>query len=341
MPRPTPIQIRGLTRTFRGGVVAVNQLDLTVEPGTVYGFIGRNGAGKTTTLRMLLGLLRADSGDARLLGHCWWTAPAAVREQVFYLPQQVTHPSWMTWEDLTRYAAHFYHRWNAGLARSLAGRWNLPMQRPMGRLSGGEQRLMALAVGLATEPGVLVLDEPGAGLDPVVRRDVHAALVEALLRVEDCTALISTHLLSDLERLATHVGILRHGRVALEGTVEDWQQAMRRVQVVFPGTAVPDGFEIPGSLRSETLGPVHTVVLRLTDPRALDGIRGIPGVRVNVFPLTLEELFMELHRGSGGVPGGGDEDLGRPGELAAADPDERVGTRTDAAAAPAGRERGW
>ena len=343
---PPPIQIAGLTRTFRGGVVAVNQLDLTVEPGAVYGFIGRNGAGKTTTLRLLMGLLRADAGTARLLGHSWWDAPAAVRERVFYLPQQLGHPAWMTWEDLARYAAHFYRRWDPALARSLATRWHLPTRRPLGRLSGGEQRLMALAVGLATRPEVLILDEPGAGLDPVVRQDVQACLVEALLRVDHCSALVSTHLLSDLERLATHIGILRHGRITLEGTIEDWQMIMRRVQVVFPGSAVPAGFEVPGSLRAASLGPVHTALVRLHDEAALAQVRSMPGVRVNVFPLTLEELFMEVHRGTGHPAGSGPDpaetsDLGQPGELAASPRDERVGTRNDAAAAPAGRERGW
>ena len=152
-------------------------------------------------------------------------------------------------------------------------------------------------------------------------------------------------LLADVERLATHVGILDRGRIVSEGTVEDWQRTMRRVQVVFPGGEVPPTVEVPGSFRSERLGPVLTAIARVTDDAQLDVLRGLSGVRVNVFPLTLEDLFVEWFeprdpRGPMSGPGtpGPYGFWGRSGDLAEATPDQRVGNGVHSAIAPAGRE---
>jgi len=340
----SPIRIRGLTKTFRG-VVAVNGLDLRVERGAVYGLIGRNGAGKTTTLRLLTGLLRADAGEALLLGRDWWNATPEDRQKVAYVAQSGRPPEWMTLTDLCRYSAHFFERWDNGLARELAGRWELPWNRPLGRLSGGHQRLASLLSALAARPEILLLDEPAAGLDPVVRTDLLRCLVDALVRTDGCTVLLSTHLLADVERLATHVGILDRGRIVGAGSVEDWQRTMRRVQVVFPGNEVPESFEIPGALRQHRLGPVVTAIARVSDESQLDRIRGIVGVRVHVFPLTLEELFVEWFQPE---PTQTLESLitsgdpfsfwGRSESLAGVTPDKRVGNRVTPAIAPAGRE---
>lgn len=339
-----PIIAKGLTKTFRG-VVAVNGLDLRVERGMVYGLIGRNGAGKTTTLRLLMGLLRPDAGEARLLGQDWWAASALDRQRVAYVAQSGRPPDWMTMEDLSRYSAHFFARWDSGLAREMARRWDLPWNRPLGRLSGGQQRLAAILVALSVRPDVLVLDEPAAGLDPVVRRDLLRSLVEALMRTDGCTVLLSTHLLADVERLATHVGILDRGRIVGSGAVEDWQRTMRRVQVVFPGGEIPSGVEVPGALRSNRLGPVLTAIARISDEVQLDGLRALPGVRVNLFPMTLEELFVEWFEAgdaeglvSGPGPYGPYGFWGWSGGFAGDEPDKRVGNGVTPAFGPAGRE---
>ncbi len=288
---------RRLTKTFRTGVVAVDGLDLRIERGTVYGLIGRNGAGKTTALKLLMGLLRPDGGDAQVLGRSLWDAPPEHRQRVAYVSQSQQVPEWMSLEELGRYASHFYGSWQSGILREQARRWELPLQIPISRLSGGNQRLAALAVAIATQPEVLLLDEPAAGLDPVARRELNVCLVDALLREEGCTILLSTHLLGDLERLATHVGIMDRGRILTEGTVEDWQRTMRRVQVVFDAECPPAGFEIPGAIRSRTLGPVITALTRVDDEGQLAELRSIPGARVQVFPLTLEELFVDWFGG--------------------------------------------
>lgn len=285
------LHARGLVKTF-GGVVAVNGLDLEVRRGEVMALVGRNGAGKTTTMRILLGLTRPDAGTARILGRDWWEAGAEDRQRVAYVSQQGQPPGWMTLGEMGRMSARFFARWDSGLARELAGRWEVPWNRPLGRLSGGHQRLAALAWALATRAEALLLDEPAAGLDPVSRRDVMRGLVDALMRTEGCTVLLSTHVLADVERLATRVAVLQRGRVVAAASVEEWQRTMRRVQVVVAGSEVPPGLEVPGTLRSHRCGPVLTALARVTDDAQLAPVRALPGVRVTVFPLNMEEWFV-------------------------------------------------
>lgn len=324
------IYARGLSKTFRNGVVAVSGFDLRIERGTVYGLIGRNGAGKTTALKLLVGLLEPDAGESRVLGRSLWSAPPAHRQKVAYVSQSQQVPEWMSLADLGRYASHFYAEWRQDLLHEQARRWELPLQQPVAKLSGGNQRLAALALALATQPEVLLLDEPAAGLDPVARRELNVCLVDAMMRGEGCTILLSTHLLSDLERLATHVGIMDRGRVIAEGMVEDWQRTMRRVQVVFPGESVPAGFAIPGAVRSRVLGPVMTALVRVDDDAQLEGIRLWAGARLRVFPLTLEELFVDWFNQAAGepLPLAGDEISGQPGESVQPVSDIRVGKGT-------------
>ena len=290
------IEVHDLGKTFPGGVVAVNGLDLEVPTDALYGLIGRNGAGKTTTIRMLMGLLRPDRGSARVLGADLLTAPRAVRARVAYVSQAQQLHTWMTLEELCHYASHFYERWDTGYARDLARRFDVPWDRQVGLLSGGQQRNAAILLAFAARPDVLLLDEPAAGLDPVARRQFIDEIVDVLTRSEGCTVLFSTHILSDLERIAEYVGIMDRGRLVASGRLEDFQSKTKRVQVIFDNVSRP-GFTmpvIPGTIRSHVEGPVLTAVVRLESESQLDEARRIPGVRVNVFPVGLEEMFIDL-----------------------------------------------
>ncbi len=298
------IQASNLTKSFAGGVVAVNGLDLHVERGAVYGLLGRNGAGKTTTLRLLMGLLRPDRGEARVLGENLARASRAVRARVAYVSQSQLLPGWMTLRELCRYAAHFYDRWDADWSMGLARRWELPLDRAVGRFSSGEQRRTAILLALAPRPDVLLLDEPAAGLDPIARLELVGELISSMAREQGCTVLFSTHIISDLERIAEFIGIMDRGRLLTSERLDDLQTNVRRVQVIFPGDGPPRNFTMPGVLRSETNGPVFTAVTRQADAGFLESLRGSSGVRIQIFPMRLEEIFIELlgRREPEGVP---------------------------------------
>ncbi len=282
-----------LSKSFRDNI-AVNGLDLSVPRGSVYGLIGRNGAGKTTTLRMMMGLLKPGRGSAKVLGHDLWTAPREVRQRVAYVSQEQQLPPSKCTAELCLDLSRLYDRWDFALAGKLVKRFGIRSDAPMAALSGGDQRKVAVLLAFSARPDVLILDEPAAGLDPIARRQLMEEIVDFLGEGGERTVLFSTHILEDLERVAEHVGIMDRGRMLAEGRLEDLQSGMRRIQIIFNGQTVPGDFRIPGTLRSETEGPVFTTVARLESPQQLDEIRALPGVRVSDFPLGLQDLFIEL-----------------------------------------------
>lgn len=286
------IEARELRKVFPGGVAAVDSLDLRVRSGSIYGLIGPNGAGKTTLLRLLMGLVRPDSGQALVLQEDLWRASRSVRSRIAYVSQNQQVHSWMTLEELCRYASHLYERWDAPYARKLAEGWRLNLKMQVGAMSLGDQRKVALLLAFASRPDVLLLDEPAAGLDPVTRRSLLEEILEINSCGEGCTVLFSTHLLEDLERIIDYIGIMDQGRLVLSARLDELQTTVRRVQVVFQSNTVPPGFFIPGSLRTEIAGPVATGLARLVNEAQLDCIRHLPGARLQIFPLNLEEIFL-------------------------------------------------
>lgn len=290
------IQLRNLTKTFPGGTVGVSALNLEIRRGTVYGLMGRNGAGKTTTIRLLMGLLRPDQGEARVLGEDLRHAGRALRSKVAYVSQSEQMPAWMTLRDLWRYVGNFYEHWNKAFAEDLAIRWGISSLQPVGNLSGGEQRKAAIILALATEPEVLILDEPAAGLDPLSRRELINEVVGVLNRHTAATILFSTHIISDLERVAEWIGILERGRLVMNRPLDELHGCFRRVQVIFPGEAPPPQFTIPGAPKCVVSGPVVTGITEFYDVEHIEGLKRWPGVRVQTFPLSLEEIFIELSK---------------------------------------------
>jgi ABC-2 type transport system ATP-binding protein len=175
----------------------------------------------------------------------------------------------------------------------LAERFDLPGDIQIGLLSGGEQRKVSLLLAVAARPEVLLLDEPAAGLDPIARRELIEVLVDALAE-QSLTVMFSTHILADLERLADHVGMMDRGRMVSSQRLDVIQSQTKRVQVIFPNTAPPPDFRIPGTLRARTEGPVVTAVVRLEDEAQLAPVQAMADVRVNVYPLGLEDVFVEM-----------------------------------------------
>jgi ABC-2 type transport system ATP-binding protein len=288
------IQARQLGKTFRGGVVAVNNLNLEIPRGAVYGLAGRNGSGKTTTLRLLMGLLQPDQGLTRVLGWDLWRAPRSVRTRVAYVAQSPQLPGGLSLEELCRGLARVHRKWDQARARELTCAWELPWQRPVGSLSNGEQRKAAVLLAFAGRPEVLVLDEPASGFDLVARRQLLEQIVDAITGSDGCTVLLSTHAIGDLERVADHIGVIDDGRMALSERLEDLLNQTKRVQVIFEDEESPAYFAIPGALRSRRAGPVVNAIVRIVDGSELDALRSSTHVRIQIFPIGLEDIFLEL-----------------------------------------------
>ncbi len=218
-PAPASVQIQGLALAYRGRPV-LQGLDWTLQPGQVVGLLGRNGAGKTTLLETLLGLRDAQAGSVQIFGESASRLGDAVRARIGYVPQANDLFPELRAQQLLDYFRGFYPRWNAEKVAQLLQRWAVPLDVEIGRMSGGQQQRLSIIRALAHEPDLLVLDEPVASLDPLVRRDFLRELVEQVLD-RGTTVVFSTHILSDLERVAFNVAFLREGRIALQAALDE------------------------------------------------------------------------------------------------------------------------
>lgn len=221
------VEIHGLTLSYAGKPV-LNALDWQLLPGQVVGLLGRNGVGKTTLLESLLGLRDATAGEVRLFGSPLAQMDDTMRARIGFVPQQSQLFDWLTPRQLLAYFRSFYPKWNAAKVDALMSRWEIPQDQLISKLSGGQQQRLSIVRALAPEPDLLVLDEPVSSLDPVGRRDFLRELVEQVLD-RGTTVVFSTHILSDLERVAFNVAFLARGRIAVQAPLSDLMDGCRRI----------------------------------------------------------------------------------------------------------------
>lgn len=215
------IALSSLSKRF-GERAVLDRLDWQVERGQVVGLLGRNGAGKSTLLECLLGLRPLDGGSARLFGEDVGNLSAAARADIGYVPQSPDLFAWQTPTQMLHYFKALYPRWNDDKVEALLQRWGFDTalrHKLIGNLSGGEMQRLAIIRALAHEPALLVLDEPVSALDPVGRRAFLQELVGDVSG-RDTTVLFSTHILTDLERVAPQVAFLNNGVIALQGELD-------------------------------------------------------------------------------------------------------------------------
>ena len=212
------ISITNLTKTF-GSKPALRGVNLEIPLGATVGLLGANGAGKTTLIKCALGLLRPTSGQCALLGEEVWSLSAAAKARLGYVPQVISLYPWMRVRELIQYTASFYATWNAELTDRLVREWDIPLDDRVRGLSVGQKQKLAILTAVAYQPDLLILDEPAASLDPQARRQFLQLLVE-LTEPEQRTVLFSTHITSDLERVADYVAIMKEGKIAWFGSLE-------------------------------------------------------------------------------------------------------------------------
>ena len=212
------IETGGLTKRYRR-VTALSECTISVPQGRISALVGPNGAGKTTLLRLLAGLATPTAGRAAVLGGAPRQDPAFLAE-IGFLAQEIPLYRRMTTEDHIGIGAHLNPRWDGESARARLGDLKIPLDRPVGTLSGGQRAQVALALTLAKRPQVLLLDEPVAALDPLARRHFLATLADAVAE-GGLTVILSSHLVADIERTCDHLILLASSRVQLCGDVED------------------------------------------------------------------------------------------------------------------------
>ncbi len=225
-PNP-PVVLNDLVLSY-GNKAVLNGLSWSLQPGQVVGLLGRNGAGKTTLLQAMLGLLPTQRGQATVFGDTAEKLSDATRARIGYVPQRGDLLEDFSAPQLLAYFKSFYPRWNTAKVDGLLSRWHIPLNLPIARLSGGEQQRLSIIRALAHEPDLLVLDEPVASLDPAGRRDFLRELVDQVLD-RGTTVVLSTHILSDLQRVAFDVAFMRDGRIALQAPLDQLLGQTRQV----------------------------------------------------------------------------------------------------------------
>lgn len=267
---------------------ALDDVSLSIAPGSVLGLLGRNGAGKSTLIECLLGLRQADSGEARLFGKAATQIDDQDKAALAYVPQHSDSLQWMTVAAALSFCASLYPNWDNDLTTTLLQRWGLDGQRLIQNLSPGQRQQVAIIRALAPRPRLLVLDEPAASLDPLARRELLREIVE-LASEQGSTVVFSTHILSDLERIASHVALIHQGRMRLHAETDQLKDELRRVQ--WPQHCPLPAGPLPGEVTRRSLPDGGwSLVLNLAQGET----RSLLPEQASLHRLGLEDLMLEL-----------------------------------------------
>ncbi|MBR7799945.1 ABC transporter ATP-binding protein [Undibacterium fentianense] len=283
-----PILIQGLSKQFKPQRVLKN-LDWEVEAGSIVGLLGRNGAGKSTLIECMLGLRDADHGsEIRLFGEDVRHLSDISKSKIGYVPQSSELFDWLTPRQMLKYFKAMYPRWNDVKVENLMRRWDVPYDKVISQFSGGQKQRLSIIRALAHEPALLILDEPVASLDPAGRRDFLREIVDSVID-QQTTIVFSTHILSDLERVAMKVAFLANGRIVHQQMLDDLMEVS--LQISGPSSIV-NQLGPHKVLHAETKHDGYTRLLGQWTEQQCMSLKARTDLKVE--RLSLEDLFIEM-----------------------------------------------
>ena len=288
MMNASAIVIRKLEKLF--GRFKLGPLNLTVPQGAIYGLIGPNAAGKTTTIDLILGLGREDGGSIRIFGLDHRDQEVEIKRRVGYVSPDVSYNAWKKVKRLIHFIRQFYPNWDDAYCKHLLESLDVGWDDKISTMSFGSRVKLGLVVALSHHPDLLLLDEPTIGVDAVSKKQIFSELLNAV-QDESRTVLISSHGLTDIERFADHIGMIKNGQLLLEGPTVEIVESYRMVDFVYGDGSKPP--RIPGAYLQERSGNRWRALvdLRINDEERLtrNGAR-----EVKTTGVTLEELFVAL-----------------------------------------------
>lgn len=280
------IDIRGMSKSFQQQSV-INQLDWQIQSGKVIGLLGRNGAGKSTLLECALGLRDIDQGSVHIYGESPKNLTKTSRARIGYVPQNNDLFGWLTGHQMLNYFSHLYPRWNQEKIQQLMSTWQLDPDKVINQLSPGQKQKLSIIRALAHEPDLLILDEPVASLDPVGRRDFLKELIENVINRET-TVIFSTHILSDLERIAMDVAFLKDGKIVHQQGLDEMME-----NTVMVTLHADDLTSIkPRKILREkwSNGGERKILAQFDAPN----LQQLEAKKIRIDHLALEDLFIEI-----------------------------------------------
>ena len=277
------LAMKHVTKSF-DGFKALDDLNLTVPKGAIYGLVGPNGAGKSTAIRILTGVYRPTEGSVSMEEQPIYENPE-IKTRIGYIPDDIFYFPSATLEDMRKYYRGMYPSFDDSLFDRLYEIFNLPKKSPIRRFSKGMQKQAAFHLAICCRPDVLILDEPVDGLDPVMRRQVWSLILSDVAQHET-TVLISSHNLRELEDICDHVGIMDHGKMLLERSLADMQGNIVKLQIVGD---IPDGLDV---LHESASGRLQTIIVRGTAKQVEELVKTVAPTYYDILPLSLEEIFI-------------------------------------------------
>jgi ABC-2 type transport system ATP-binding protein len=275
--------MKNVTKTF-GTFKALDDLNMTVPQGAIYGLVGPNGAGKSTAIRLLTGVYRPDCGEITMEGMPVYENPVQ-KVRIGYIPDDIFYFPSATLEDMRKYYKGMYPKFDDALFERLYEVFNLPKKGQIRRFSKGMQKQAAFHLAICCRPDVLILDEPVDGLDPVMRRQVWSLILSDVAQHET-TVLISSHNLRELEDICDHVGIMDHGKMLLERSLADMQGNIVKLQIVGD---IPENLEV---LHESASGRLQTIIVRGKAADVEAAVQAMNPTYYDILPLSLEEIFI-------------------------------------------------
>ncbi|MCD4830353.1 MAG: ABC transporter ATP-binding protein [Anaerohalosphaeraceae bacterium] len=289
----TVLQTVGLTKYFKDKL-AVDHLSLKIEKGSVCGFLGRNGAGKTTAIRMMMGLLGPTEGSAELLGCDCQNLTPKIRQRIGYVTEGHRLFRWMSIGELEKFQKAFFPKqWDEKLFDDMIEYFDLSKKQKIKSISNGQRAQVSLALTIAPNPELLIMDDPTLGLDAAIRRQFLEGMIQLIMR-QGRTILFSSHILADIERVADRIVVVDKGVLKADCTVEEFRNAIKKVVFTFEKDA-PAEIDIDGLLRFRTDGNViETTLINTTDEQIKSWAKGAGAIEYNYLKLSLEDQFIDF-----------------------------------------------
>jgi ABC-2 type transport system ATP-binding protein len=287
------LQTKGLTKYY-GNTLAVDHLDLEIPRGCICGFVGRNGAGKTTAIKLMLGLLQPTAGSSSLLGCNSSALTPAIRQRIGYVTEGHRLFRWMTIGRLERFQRTFFPKqWDDRLFGDMMAYFDLPRSKKIKHLSNGQRAQVSLALALAPNPELLIMDDPTLGLDAAIRRQFLEGMIELIMR-QGRTVLFSSHILGDVERVSDRIIVIDKGVLRANCSLEQFQKSITKVVMSFSGE-VPDQVNIEGLLHCKRGGKQLELTLVGADDEKIDAFaKSVRAETYDVASMNLEDQFIEF-----------------------------------------------
>jgi len=289
----TVLETKNLTKYY-GKRLAVDHLSIKIPRGSICGFLGRNGAGKTTAIKLMLGLLRPTAGSASLLGCDSQALTPDIRARVGYVTEGHRLFRWMTIDRLEKFQRPFFpDQWNSDFFAEMIDYFALSRKQKIKHLSNGQRAQVSLALTLAPNPELLIMDDPTLGLDAAIRRQFLEGMIQLIMK-QGRTVLFSSHILGDVERVCDRILVLDDGVLRADCSLEQFRQSVKKVKMAFPNS-IPEHIDMPGLLQyRENDKDLELVLVGTSEQVMRQWAQANQVSKVEVAAMNLEDQFIEF-----------------------------------------------